>query len=231
MLRYTYLFIDLFSLAGPLALSFDHKVAFYKNWKALFISIFCMSFIFIPWDVAKTAKGVWGFNSDYLTGIYFFNLPLEECLFFICIPYACIFIYECMNAYVKTDILHQIHRPLLLGLAFSLIFIGIYNYDKWYAAITFPYAGILLLSMIYIFRCNYLGRFFTAYLVTLLPFLLVNGILTGSFIQEPIVWYSTDEIFNIRIGTIPVEDTIYNLSMLGTVVLFYEYLKKRKAIT
>ena len=228
MYKFTYLLIDIFSLAGPFMLSFDKKVAFHKNWKALFTAVFLMSIVFIPWDIAKTAKGVWGFNPDYITGIYFFNLPVEECLFFICIPYACVFIYECLNAYIQRDILFKLHRPIITFLALCLLYTGIINYNKWYAAITFPYAGIMLLLMLFVFRSKYLSRFFLAYLVTLLPFLLVNGILTGSFIKEPIVWYSSSEIFNIRIGTIPIEDTVYNLGMLGTVIIFYEYYKSRK---
>lgn len=220
-----YLFIDLFSLLGPLVLSFDKKVAFYKNWKALFPAIAIMMLVFIPWDVVKTAKEVWGFNEDYLLGITIINLPLEEWLFFICIPYACIFIYECLNAYIKTDLLAKVHKPLLTILAIVLIATGLVNYVKWYPATAFPYAGVLLLLMLYVVKSPYMSRFFLAYLVTLIPFLLVNGMLTGSWIAEPIVWYNSEEIFNIRIGTIPVEDTIYNLGMLGTVVVVYEYFK------
>lgn len=222
-----YLFIDLFSLLGPLLLSFDKKVAFFRYWKALFPAILIMMIIFIPWDIAKTARGVWGFNEDYILGIYIGNLPLEEWLFFICIPYACIFIYECLNAYIKKDLLQSFYKPLLTVLSFFLIIVGILNYEKWYPAITFPYAGVLILVLLYGFKSGYLSRFFLAYLVTLIPFLVVNGILTGSFIDEQVVWYNPEEIFNIRIGTIPVEDTIYNLGMLTTVITWYEFFKCR----
>jgi lycopene cyclase domain-containing protein len=227
--KFLYLALDLFSLLGPLALSFDKRVAFHKRWKALFPAIFVMMLIFIPWDILKTAKGVWGFNPDYILGIYFFNLPLEECLFFICIPYACVFIYECLNSYVKRDFLQAIHRPLLIFLALLLLLLGLTFHSRWYPAFTFPYAAVLLLLMLFVFRVSYLSRFFLAYLVTLLPFLLVNGILTGSLLPAPVVWYSSEQILNIRIITIPIEDTIYNLGMLATTVLGYEYLKKRWA--
>ena len=224
-MKYLYLFIDLFSLAGPLLLSFDRKVAFYKKWKALFLSILIMMIIFIPWDIFKTAKGVWGFNPKYLSGIYFFNLPIEECLFFVCIPYACVFIYECLNAYIKTDLLFRFHRPFLSVFSLVLIGLGFLNSSKWYPAVTFPYAGIFLLIMLYLLRSVYLSRFFLAYSITLIPFLIVNGILTGTLIAEPVVWYSSEEILNVRIGTIPIEDTIYNLAMLCSVIIPYEFIK------
>ena len=226
-MKFLYLYLDIFSLAGPLFLSFDKRVAFYKKWKSLLFSILFMMFIFLPWDIFKTYKGVWGFNPDYLCGLYFFNLPLEECLFFVCIPYACIFIYECLNTYIKIDVLLKIHRPLLIILSFILIAVGFFSFPKLYPVVTFPYAASLMLLMLFVFKSTYLSRFFLAYLFTLIPFLLVNGILTGSLIDEPIVWYSSNHILNVRIGTIPVEDTIYNLGMLSTVIIPYEFLKKK----
>ena len=58
--------------------------------------------------------------------------------------------------------------------------------------------------------------------MSLIPFLLINGFLTGSFTQEPVVIYNPDEILGIRILNIPVEDSIYNMLMLLIVVFFYE---------
>jgi lycopene cyclase domain-containing protein len=54
----------------------------------------------------------------------------------------------------------------------------------------------------------------------------VNGVLTGFFTDEPVVWYSEDHITGIRIGTIPLEDLYYNLSMLLPIVLIHEALKQ-----
>ena len=52
-----------------------------------------MDSIYIIWDILFTYLGVWGFNNKYLIGYNIFNLPLEEWLFFICIPYASLFIH------------------------------------------------------------------------------------------------------------------------------------------
>src|SRR5688572_14223676 len=97
--HYTYFLILGASLAGPLALSFDKKVAFYKSWKYVVPAMILPAIFYIAWDVFFTAKQVWSFNDNYITGIHLFNLPIEEVLFFLVVPYCCLFIYACIRAY------------------------------------------------------------------------------------------------------------------------------------
>ena len=65
------------------------------------------------------------------------------------------------------------------------------------------------------------------YVIAVIPFLIVNGVLTGIATPEPIVWYSSEHIMGIRLFTIPVEDLYYNYSMLIMIVWIYEELKKK----
>ena len=97
--HYTYFVILAASLVGPLCLSFDKKVAFYKNWKYLFLAMILPALFYIIWDIYFTSKGVWSFNEDYISGIKIINLPIEEVLFFFIVPYCCVFIYECIRVY------------------------------------------------------------------------------------------------------------------------------------
>ena len=62
--------------------------------------------------------------------------------------------------------------------------------------------------------------------VSLIPFLLVNGILTGSF-NNPVVLYNSSAIINVRLLNIPLEDFFYCFSMLALTLLPYNYFKKR----
>lgn len=94
-----YLLLDGLTLVFPLLLSFDKKVAFYKSWKFLIYGFLIVGIPFIVWDILFTEMKVWGFNADYLTGISLYNLPIEEVLFFVVVPFACTFIYACIKEY------------------------------------------------------------------------------------------------------------------------------------
>ena len=62
------------------------------------------------------------------------------------------------------------------------------------------------------------------YVVHLVPFLLVNGVLT----YLPIVWYNNSYNLGRRIVSIPVEDTMYSMLMLLLTISVYEGLRQRK---
>jgi lycopene cyclase domain-containing protein len=61
----------------------------------------------------------------------------------------------------------------------------------------------------------------------LIPFFIVNGILTGSFIENEVVWYSADEIIGIRLFTIPIEDTVYAFTLILTNLALVEFFEKK----
>jgi len=105
MEKYLYLCINLGSVIIPFIASFDKRLRFDRQWRFLFPAIFLTMLVFIPWDMLKTHLSVWGFNPRYLMGIYIGNLPVEEWMFFISIPYACMFTYHALNYLVKKDLL------------------------------------------------------------------------------------------------------------------------------
>lgn len=201
---YLYLYLNIFTILFPLLLSFDKKVAFYKNWGSLFPAILANGLLFVAWDALFTEAGIWGFNEAYLTGIYLFNLPLEEVLFFLTVPYACVFIYDVLNAYISKDLLRPVAKPLALALILALPLVAVFNAAALYTSITFCLLAVMHLLHLRFFGTKYLGRFYLAYLVHLVPFLLVNGVLT----YLPIVWYNDSFNLGLRIVSIPVEDKI-----------------------
>lgn len=230
MEKFLYLLLNILTISFPLARSFEHRIQFAKKWHALFPAIAITGVLFIVWDAWFTSIGVWEFNPRYLTGIFILNLPLEEWLFFLTVPFACVFIYEVLKYFVEKDIFAKITKPLTYTLIPIFLFVGFSNLDKWYTSVNFIFASVVLIVHYVIFGKKILGRFYLAYFVSLIPFFLVNGILTGSFIEEPIVIYNNAENLSIRLFTIPIEDTVYSFALLLMNVSIYERIKASKTI-
>ncbi len=223
--HYTYLLLDILSVLFPFLLSFDKKVTFYKSWKYLFPAMFITGIFFILWDIQFTANGVWGFNPTYITGINIINLPIEEVLFFICVPYACVFIYAVLCAYVKRDVI-ECAKPISVVLIIISLALSIIYYDRTYTIVNAGICCFLIIMAQFVYKFNDLGRFYIAFCISLIPFLICNGLLTSL----PIVTYNNAENMALRIYTIPVEDVFYCLSLLLSCVLLMDYFKNKKSL-
>jgi lycopene cyclase domain-containing protein len=228
MEHYYYLGLDLFSISFPLAASFEPRIRFWRKWPGLFTGIGVMAVVFLVWDAIFTANGVWGFNPRYILGPRFLHLPFEEWLFFLAVPYSCTFLYEVMRYYVKRDVLGRHARPLSIALIAVLLVVGIATWGRIYTNVTFFCTALFLAYHVFVAKSPWLGRFYMGYAVSLIPFFLVNGILTGWLLPEPIVWYNNAENLGIRLNTIPIEDSMYLLFFLLIVITFYERPLKRE---
>ena len=225
---YTYLLVNFFTIIIPFLFSFHPKLKFHKTWSAFFPAVILAGLLFVLWDMLFTEMGVWGFNDRYLTGLEIGNLPLEEVLFFFCIPYACVFTFHCLDLFMKSIGNQKLQEIFTLFLvAFLLIFGSVY-FSRIYTATTFISFALLLLYAQYILKITWLTRFYVIYGVLLIPFFIVNGILTGSWIEEEVVWYNAAEFMNFRIGTIPVEDAFYGAELILLNLLIYKYLLNRQ---
>jgi lycopene cyclase domain-containing protein len=228
MKSYLYLSVDLLSISVPFIFSFFTQAKFYKQWKYYWPANIACTAVFLAWDMLFTHLGVWGFNPDYLTGIYIGNLPLEEVLFFICIPYACTFTYFALNYLVEKDYLFPHQELISSALIIGLLIIGMHYMERLYTSVTFLFLAFLLAFQMIKLRPRYMGRFYFAFLVILVPFFIVNGILTGTGIDKPVVWYNNAQNLGIRMGTIPFEDTFYGMLMILMNITVYEWLQERE---
>lgn len=228
-MKLLYLLINCFSAIVPVIFSFHPKLKFYKNFKSFFGAVILSAAVFIIWDINFTKLGVWGFNENYITGIYLYNLPIEEILFFFCIPFACVFTYHCLNLFFTISWKSRTEHYFVITTSIILLIAGIYFYNKLYTASTFISLAILLPTLKYIVRVNWLAKLVTIYPVLLIPFLIVNGILTGSGLDEPVVWYNNEENSGFRLLTIPLEDFFYGFELILLNIFFYEYFKNKSA--
>lgn len=231
--QYAYLYLHIFTFVPVFALSFDRRVHYFRSWWALFPAIAAVGLLFIVWDVYFTHARVWGFNERYLSGVFLWGLPMEEWLFFFTVPFACIFIYECLNYYVPWNPLINSERWITMGLFLVALIMAIGNIGKIYTAITFLLL-VWLLSLHLNFWVSKRGsqvrsRFYMAYLVSCVPFILVNGVLTGGFTEYPIVLYNNAENLGKRLASIPLDDFGYSFLLLFGTVTLYEWIKNRKS--
>jgi len=223
--KYTYLVIDLGAIAIPFIFSFHKKINFHRVWYAFWPANLIIGFIFLVWDILFTNAGVWGFNDRYILGIRVLGIPVEEILFFICIPYASVFTYACFRNFFPDTFKGCCSATTALLLALSLAG-GLFNITRIYTGFTFILLSFVLILMRFIFKPGWLHTFYLMFLIILIPFFIVNGLLTGSYIEEPVVWYNDQENLGLRIFTIPVEDVFYGMLLLLLNIAAFERLKK-----
>jgi lycopene cyclase domain-containing protein len=220
-----YLVLIICSITVPFALSFDKKVGFYKIWPFLLPSVLITAIPFILIDICFTERGIWGFNARYHSDIVIASLPLEEWLFFLVIPYASIFIHYVLQAYFpKLFLTEKMSRIISLILIAIFLLMVITNIGRAYSALYFSVMIIVLLIGMFE-KKQLLKRFYISFLVILVPFLIINGILTGSMIADEVVWYNNEEITGIRIFTVPLEDFTYAFSLIMINLLLLNFFR------
>jgi lycopene cyclase domain-containing protein len=225
--HYLYLIIDLCCIIPTLLFSFHSKIQFHKVWKSFFLANGIVSSFFILWDILYTHLGVWWFNNTYTLGYHFFGLPLEEILFFICIPYSCVFTYYV----IKTRLtVHQnrFTKQISFLLILTLGLIAIIYWQKIYTSVTFVLLAMLLIYLtINNKKYAFLNHFYLTYLFILIPFFISNGILTGAFTKHSIVNYNDIYDLGIRLYTIPLEDVFYGMLLVLLNVFLFEILSAK----
>lgn len=226
--KYTYLLVDFCCLVVPFIFSFHPKINFHKQWKHLFIPTIVTALLFCEWDMLFTRWEIWSFNPRYICGIHIVNLPIEECLFFLFIPYCGVFTYHCITSFFNFDKYAKHAKVLSIILIVFLFVVAGFNLHKYYTATTFILLAVMLIFMIRL-KAWFMPAFYFSFILILIPFFISNGILTGSFLAEPVVSYNPNHILGPRMFTIPVEDTFYGMLLLLANVAGFEYLKRRNA--
>ncbi len=222
---YFYAVILLITLIGPLSFSFDKRVHYYTYFNYTFLSSLVVATPFIFFDMLYTYYSVWGFNDLYHLPFYIFNLPVEEFLFFFIVPFSCNFIYLNVCKYFSKIQLPKLNSLLILG-AIVCFLLAFMFYNKSYTCFTFLSTALLLLYL-KVQKANFTNFVILSYILSCIPFILINGVLTGMLTQNPVVWYNSNEIIGIRCITIPIEDFSYSFNLLVLNFISLEYFKSK----
>lgn len=227
-MKLLYFLILIGTVIVPFLFSFHRKINFHKQFRNFILSALWPALVFVLWDIYFTGLGVWQFNSSYVSGIWIYILPLEEVLFFICIPFSCVFSYYCFDKLLKWRFNKQTETIIYYALLVLCLVVAAFCYEKLYTFWTALLLGLFLMFLNYIAKVDWLNKAFFAYTFLLIPFLVVNGILTGSWIDEPVVMYNDKENLGVRILTIPVEDIFYGFLLILMNLYFFERRSQRK---
>jgi lycopene cyclase domain-containing protein len=187
------------------------------------------------WDNFFTVRGVWGFSEAHITGVKIGALPVEEILFFVTVPYCCVFVYECIRCYFPNLKQSRLADALLLLMGMIFLVVGFTHLDKDYTSWTFLLTGIFIF-LLSLFKKKFIGfdalSFLVSYLIIIIPFLVINGFLTAI----PVVVYNDAENLSFRIFSflpwpmhnIPFEDIFYGMLLILLNISLFEYFRNRR---
>lgn len=227
-----YLKVLLFSFIIPFIASFNSKINLNNYFLPLtLLTTTVVSAIpFILWDIYFTYLGVWGFNQEHNIGLLIINLPLEEFLFFLIIPFCCLFTYFVLKRFNIFNL--RYNKGMLKLFALILFIIGMLFFQRAYTLSVCLLSALVMLNISFS-KSKWNGYFFSTYIIiSLIPFIIVNGILTGFLdTNTPPVWYNNDEIIGLRFLTIPIEDFLYNYVLMYINYILFEFFSKKQKNT
>ena len=222
-MNHLYLLVNFFTISIPFLFSFHPRIRFDRYWPAFIVSALLVAIPFLVWDHWFTEQGIWGFNRRYVYGIFLGNLPLEEILLFNCIPFSCDFTFFSLDRFFRLAWNPKTERNFCLLFSLALLGLGLFFLEKSYTALTFISLGLVCLLLKFVVRIDWFGKAVSVYAILLLPFLIVNGVLTGTGLEEPVVWYDNSENLGLRILSIPVEDAFYGFELVLLNLYFFKF--------
>lgn len=208
--------------------SFDKRIRFDHYFIPFIKAAVLVAIPFIAWDIWFTNIGVWWFNTNYTLGITLVNLPVEEWLFFICIPFSCVFTYYCIDKFYNLSKLESFNNMITFAIVIICAVTALINCNYIYTFITAILTSLTLLYLHFIAHARWLTQATMVYLVLMLGFFPVNGVLTGTGLPSPVVNYNEAHFMGIRMLTIPVEDAVYGYAQFIWVLYFFNRFKAQK---
>ncbi|AKV74120.1 MULTISPECIES: lycopene cyclase domain-containing protein [Metallosphaera] len=189
-----------------------------RNYLALLKSILVVAPLYLFWDFLATYRDSWVFNPSYVLGVYVYNLPVEEVLFFVVTPFATIMIYDFLRGRpdrrvkwgswmgVVVGVLSILSSPLFMAHSYTFV-------DLLYLGMGLILTWVMDKGMLESLNFwKFMG-------LSYVPFMVFDFFLTAL----PVVEYGSGSILGVRVITIPVEDFMYSFSMLTLYTLFYRH--------
>lgn len=221
-MKFEYLILNIVIIAGPLIFGSMRRFYFIDRWPYALFSIIIAAIPFLIWDGLVTGKH-WMFNEAYTLDFRLAGLPLEEWLFFITVPFACLFSWEMILKFLPNVLISAGRIVRYVSFLFPVAGLIFFYYGKEYSGLVMFFLGLA----VYLDKVLETGlvyqKSFYFYLLMISGFTLVfNGYLTA----RPVVLYGEAYQVGLRVFTIPIEDFGFGISLLFLCTVIYESFKK-----
>jgi len=180
-MTYTYLLLATILFLLSLFLFFNKALKSGKGWKvalpaALISSILCSSItgLLVGFQVII-------YDTRYITGFFIGNLPFEERIFCLVMPFAGLGIYSSLNLKFpdnNPDRFSLTVSNLLIGLCIAMVFFG-YKIGNIYSISIYVALAVQLISIEYIGKLRFMYRFYRFWVIFTLLCWPVYFIVTG----------------------------------------------------
>lgn len=231
MKPFTYLLINFFTVIVCFVFSFNKRIRFDRYFLPFIKASTIVAIPFIIWDIYFTRMGVWWFNMDYTINKTICGLPIEEWLFFICIPFSCVFTFFCLEKFIRLDWANAFNNIIVFLSTIVCSWAALMFHTRIYTLATAIATLVTLLFLHFVAKAEWLGKASLVFLILMLGFVPVNGVLTGMCLDAPIVNYNPGELLNIRLITIPIEDAVYGYSQFLLNIYFFKVFQKANKST
>lgn len=219
-----YLYLNLAIIAFPLIFSFERRIKFYTKNKPLLAALLVIGTFFVAWDVFATSRGHWSFNPEYVNGATFLGIPIEEVLFFVTVPYSCLFVFESIIHFVGDKKVFSPKKWIFSVVGGLIMLWAVPFYSQEYTFLAILSVGVIILAVSLVNVNMFSSRAYWIYTaLTLVLFLIFNYILTST----PVVLYSPEAITGFRVTTIPIEDFLFNYTMLTGYLAVYLWASRK----
>ena len=217
----SYLLLLTAVLVISLVLIFQAKATAF--WKAILPAVFGTGAIFITSSLLLSGLKIVSYDLDAFVGGDSSGIPYEIIASAFVFPFAGIALYNFLNIRYPAQTYEKYSLALsniLMGLCIAMIF---FAYSKWYPVFTFALVLIVLFLVEYKNKIRFMYRFYRAYLVALIAYLVVSV----PFHYANMIRYNEVHTVKFRLIYVPFESYFYFFSMVLIGILLFEIFKKK----
>ncbi|GAB1463503.1 lycopene cyclase domain-containing protein [Pedobacter sp.] len=225
-MKFVFLALALAPLLLPLIFQVNKKIYSNGSFKPAVGAALISAIIFSVIAVLQHWFQVTSYKTGLNLGISIKEVPVELYILNFSFAFAALSIYQYLNVKFPNNNLQRYSLALsnlLLGLCVAFLF---FAYTKWYTLFTFATLLVVLFLIEYVGKLRFMYKAYRAFLVSLVPFYVVYGIVFWSelFVVAP------SQLSGMHIAKIPIETHFVVLAMLLLAIYMFEFFKSKKAV-